>query len=321
VRQVGRVRKTRAIVGYAAVACALPYLALKIIWLTGGQLGVSDAVMMRDRSMVALNLVTAGMDLVAIGIALAFTHAWGLRIPAWLVLPPTWVATGLLGNFVVAVPVIVIADAIMRRALPRPAGGPVEGWVYAVVYTEFVGMGIGLMLAFLFYARTRWAAVFATPTSVPPPSPTRGVQVPLAIAGALMAAVVGALHLAWAFGATIGLPRELAEARTFSGHVLNTIDATTALVGAAAGVLLMVSRGAGQRVPFWVAATLTWIGSGSLFGWGLWQLINVLGNTALVRGRIAVMPMLNLLGLMQLLAGTVIGLVALFVLAERQASR
>jgi hypothetical protein len=100
--------------------------------------------------------------------------------------------------------------------------------------------------------------------------------------------------------------------------LLTAIDAAVAYAGAA-GALMVVARGANRRrMPFWMAATLALIGSGSLFGWGLWHLINVLGHTALVRGRITVMPLLNLMGLVQLLAGTVIGLLSLFVLAERQ---
>jgi hypothetical protein len=96
--------RARFFIGYGAIACALPYLALKLVWLAGGQLGVADAAMMRDPSMVALNALTAFMDLVGIAIALAFTHQWGLRIPAWLVLPPMWVATGLLSKFVARCP-------------------------------------------------------------------------------------------------------------------------------------------------------------------------------------------------------------------------
>jgi uncharacterized membrane protein YdcZ (DUF606 family) len=62
--------------------------------------------------------------------------------------------------------------------------------------------------------------------------------------------------------------------------------------------------------------SLTWIGSGFLFSWGLWGLINILANTALIRDR-APAAVLNLLTLAQLIAGLVIGVVMLFVLAER----
>lgn len=304
----------RFIVGYGAIACAVPYLVLKAVWLAGGQIGVADATTMRDASMVALNVATAGMDLVAIAIALAFTHAWGQRIPAWLVLPPIWVAMGLLVRFVVAVPVTTIAGRLAPGGTPT-LSGPVQRWVYALVYTEFVGMGIGLTLAFLLYARVRWASVFQSTTRVASPSRTRRVQVPLANTAALLAAVVGVLHLAWALGATVGLPSELIARRTFSSHVVNAVDGA-AMAAAAVGVLMMVHR-VGRR-SFWVPLALAWIGSGFLFAWGLWGLVNVLGNTVLVRGRVGASPWLNLLGLTQLIAGLVIGLVILFVVAERE---
>src|SRR4029453_3589939 len=94
-----RVYTARLVVGYATVVVALPYLSLKIVWLAGGTLGVADRAMMQHAGMIALNAITAGMDLVAIAIALAFTHSWGLKLPAWLVLPPMWVATGFLLEF------------------------------------------------------------------------------------------------------------------------------------------------------------------------------------------------------------------------------
>lgn len=309
----------RLIVGYGAIACAVPYLMLKIVWLTGGELGVADAAMMREASMVVLNVATAGMDLIGIAIALAFSHAWGQRIPAWLVLPPIWVATGLLARFIVAVPVTVIAGMLTFRSTLPPTGGPVQSWVYALVYTEFVGLGIGLTLAFVLYASARWSAVFRLTTWDSSRSVTHRVQVPLANTAALMAIVVGGLHLAWAFGATIALPSELAARRTFLSHVINAIDGAT-MVAAAIGVLMMV-HGFGRRAPAWTPLALTWVGSGFLFAWGLWSLINVLGNTALVRGRPSAMSWLNLLDLLQLIAGLVIGLIMLFSLAERDAAQ
>jgi hypothetical protein len=308
----------RLIVGYGTIACALPYLALKAIWLTGGQLGVADAAVMADTSMVALNAVTAAMDLVGILIALAFTHSWGQRIPAWLVLPPIWVAMGLLVRFVVAFPITVVARAITHRSFFPPAGGPVRPWVYALVYTEFVGLGIGLTIAFVLYARARWGWAFRSNVRGSPGA-THSVQVALANAAALMAAFVGVLHLAWALGATVGLPRALTAQRTFSSHVVNFVDGAT-IAAAATGVLMMV-RWPGRRTPFWLALSAAWVGCGFLFGWGLWGLINVLGDTALVRTRPGTTSWLNLLGLVKLVAGLVIGLIVLFLLAERRAAQ
>jgi hypothetical protein len=288
----------RLIVGYGAIACAVPYLALKIVWLAGGTLGVADRAMMSDPSMFVLNLVTAGMDVIAIALALAFTHAWGQRIPAWLVLPPAWVATGLLVKFVLAVPLITAAGMLMGRSLPDP-GGPVRSWVYVLVYTEFVGMGMGLAAAFVAYARVRWSGAFDS-TANAVTHRTRRVQVPLANSAALMAGAVGALHLGWALGATLGVPGEIAAGRTFASTVVNFVDGAT-MIGGAIGVVLLVHRP--RRPHFWVPLALAWIGSGFLFAWGLWGLANLLGNTALVRNRPNSLALINLVGLIQLLAG------------------
>jgi hypothetical protein len=315
---MARIGAARLIVGYGAIACALPYLALKFVWLSGGQLGVSDPVMMRDASMIALNTTTAIMDMVGIGIALAFTHAWGLRAPAWLVLPPMWVASGLLSRFALAGPIAVIATVMapQSHSTIRVTGGPVEPWVYAVVYTEFAGLGIGLMLAFVLYARRRWTFVFHPTRDAD--SLTHDLQVPLARAAAVMAGLVALVQLSWAAGATFGLDRDVAAQRTFVSTAVNTIDATMT-IAAGAGVLAIVDR-LGRPLTFWRWLALTWLGGGALFAWGLWTLINVLGNTALVRGRVVVSGLLNFVALTQLLTGLVIGLVMLFVLAERHAN-
>ena len=311
-----RLRLVRLVVGYGAVASALPYLALKLVWLAGGGLGVADERMMREPSMVVLNVLTAGMDLVAIGIALAFTHEWGTKIPAWLVLPPMWVATGLLAKFVSAVPVVVVVEALTSDSITRPAAGPVQSWVYTVVYAGFTGMGVGLMLAFILYARVRWCDVFEPGVQRSWPRRTHSVQVPLAAASATMAVGVGGLHLAWAFGAELGVPPELAAERTIASSLINAIDAGVMIAGAA-GVLIMV-HGISRRVPFWIPLALAWVGGAFLFAWGLWHMIVVLGNTPLARG--GGMVLVNVASLVRLIAGLVIGILMLFVVTEREAS-
>lgn len=308
-------RALRIAAGYAAIASALPYLALKMVWLGGGTLGVADTALMRDTSMIALNAITAGMDLAGIGLALAFTHRWGLRIPAWLLLPPIWVATGLLARFIVAVPIAVVVGWLMPATVPRGTGGPVVPWVYALVYTEFAGMGLGLFVAFFFYARVRWPDLLDAPADAARQTPTRDLQVALANTGTLIAALLGVLLMAWAFGATFGLDAAASARRTIVGSLINGIDAVL-MIGGAVGIQLMVRglrAGSPQRVP----VVLTWIGAGSMFGWGLWPTANVLGQTALLRGADG-MALSNLLGLVRLIAGLVLGLLMLFVLAERR---
>jgi hypothetical protein len=238
------------------------------------------------------------MGLVGIATALTFTHAWGLRAPAWLVLPPVWVATGLLIRFVLAVPIALLAGVLSERSIP--AGGPVQPWVYAVVYVGFLGLGIGLSAAFVLYARVRWGSLFR-PTEVPRLK-TGAVHVPLANAAAVMAVVTGALHIARAF---------------VSSPLINLVDGLTIVAGAF-GVLALVHP-FGRRLRPSLPIALTWVGSGFLFGWGLWGLINILGRTPLVRDRVGFEALVNFVGLVQLLAGLVMGLVMLFVLSERLA--
>jgi hypothetical protein len=288
--------KLRLAVGYGAIICVLPYLILKAIWLGGGQLGVANADQMR--SLAALNAVTAAMGLVGIATALTFTHAWGLRTPAWLVLPPVWVATGLLIRFVLAVPIALLAGVLRERSIP--AGGPVQPWVYAVVYVGFLGLGIGLSAAFVLYARVRWESLFR-PTEVPRLM-TGAVQVPLANAAAVMAVATGALHIARA---------------SVSSALINLVDGLT-MIAAALGVLALVHP-FGRRLRPSVPIALTWVGSGFLFGWGLWGLINILSRTPLVRDRAGFEVLVNFVVLAQLFAGLVMGLVMLFVLSERLA--
>jgi hypothetical protein len=184
-----------------------------------------------------------------------------------------------------------------------------------VVYTEFAGLGIGLMVAFVFYAKTRWAETLQSATGALRPGATHDVQVVLANAAAFGAMALGVVHLAWAFGATVGLPEGAAARRTIVGSLLNAIDSAM-MMSAAAGLLMMVHR-SGGRMPFWLPLTMTWVGGGSLFGWGLWQTINVLGQTALMRGADA-MAFVNLAGLLRLVVGLVMGLVTVFLLAERR---
>jgi hypothetical protein len=50
------------------------------------------------------------------------------------------------------VPVTVIARMLTFRSTLPPIGGPVQSWVYTLVYSEFVGLGIGLTLALVLYA-------------------------------------------------------------------------------------------------------------------------------------------------------------------------
>ncbi|WP_052423933.1 hypothetical protein [Nonomuraea candida] len=287
---IGRV--TAAIV---AVAAMLPYLTLKLLWLTGNSTGVTDPGLMDDPAMVGLNAMTFGMDAVALVLALAFTMRWGSRLPAWLVLLPLWVGTGLLSVVVVAAPVVLVS------AGPDVFTGPIEPWVYVMVYGGFAGQGIGLMAAFVLYARDRWPAVFTTAADAPFPSPTRPFQTVVAVGALMVCVVLGGVRLVWAFGGDL------------AAGLQNGLKGLLTLAGAVALVAIVRRR---ARGPFRRPLALAWLGSGVLFGWGLYAMIVRSAGGPLAAGGGGAADLVELFGL---LTGLVMGLSGAFLLTERSA--
>ncbi|MFB4281265.1 hypothetical protein ACBJ59_38655 [Nonomuraea sp. MTCD27] len=284
-------RRTAAVV---AVAAMLPYLTLKVLWLAGSPIGVSDPDLMSDPAMAGLNAMTFGMDAVGLVLATAFTMSWGARLPAWLVLLPLWVGTGLLSVVAVSAPIVVAAAGTAVFA-----GGPIEPWVYLMVYGGFVGQGAGLMTAFALYARDRWPAVFTTGVCHAFPSPTRSLQAVVAWGALPVAAVIGGVRLWWVFDGPV------------AAAVQNGFKGLLAIGGAAALVAIVGRWGRG---PFWRPLVLAWLGSGSLFAWGLYAMIVRSAGGPLSAGTGGAADFVELFGL---LAGLVMGMCGAFLLAER----
>ncbi len=70
------------------MAIALPYILLKIAWLTGSAVGMRDPAFFENQAFVVGNAVILVMDVLAIFLALALTHSWGKKIPAKVILFP-----------------------------------------------------------------------------------------------------------------------------------------------------------------------------------------------------------------------------------------
>lgn len=169
----------RRAVGWAAVAGTLPYLGLKAAWLSGSRVGIADTTAFEGPSVFVLNAVTAGMDLVAIVVALLFTYSW--VVPGFLVLVPIWVGTGFLVPIAILLPGMDFAE---RQSFLEP-------WVQPLVYGGFAFQGVMLVAAFVFYARERWGFVFRI--GVPGIGTARMVT---AHVGALLAAAAGVRFVA-----------------------------------------------------------------------------------------------------------------------------
>ncbi|MEU3621389.1 hypothetical protein BS329_26400 [Amycolatopsis coloradensis] len=256
---VPKISSARLIVCYAAILGTLPYLTLKASWVTGGGLGLRDPSFVDSELMLFANLLTGGMDVVAVVLALAFTYSWGRRIPAPLVLFPIWIGTGLLAPIVLNLPVIVT-----DLAHAHLAGMPLENWVWAVVYGGFAWQGILLLTAFVLYARDRWW--FVVTGAVRPG--TIGVAGVLGIAAALVSAIG---HGSWASGS--------------GGMSARGQDVVVALLGVFAAVALAsVSRG-----RFWPRLVLVWTGAGVMAGSGAWGLFSAVGMSSHGIGRVLVL--------------------------------
>ncbi|MED7948295.1 hypothetical protein [Streptomyces sp. BE303] len=311
---VGRVRAAAAVV---AVAATLPYLALKLLWLTGHPVGAGDADAMDDLWLV--NLLTFGMDAIAVVLALSFVRPWGRRAPAGLLAFPMWVATGLLGTILVALPLFLLTTVVLGPEEPAAGAddGP-SGWIFPVVYGGFAVQGLALITGFLLYARQRWAGLLHDRIGDLPRSPTLTVQRTFASVAAPLAAGVASARLYWAFGGHAGLPLEWREQHSRGVAVMDGVTAAAA-VAAAVALLLLVFRirpGWRLRVPLAVA----WTAAGSIFGWGSWQLV-AFGTTTEVAGLGRAVPgLLPLVESAQVVTGLLVLTVGAIALVERAAA-
>ncbi|MEU8108939.1 hypothetical protein AB0C18_35055 [Nonomuraea muscovyensis] len=298
---IGRV--TAAIV---AIAAMLPYLTLKILWMAGNPLGL-DQAFVADPTVVALNAMTFGMDAVGLVMALGFIMRWGMRLPAWLVLLPLWVGTGLLSVVVATTPLSVLVEG----ADVLPSAGPIQPWVFAVVYSGFVAQGVGLMVSFALYARDRWPHVFTTAVTDRPVTLTTPFQIVVARGALLVTLLLGGIRLAWAFGVTAGLPGGMADAYSPSSAFQDGLKGLLA-IGAGAALVAMVT-GTG-RTAFWKPLVVAWLGAGAMFGWGLYAMIVTAAGGPLGGNAPGV---LGVVQLFETLTGLVMGMCGAFLLAER----
>jgi hypothetical protein len=237
--------------GWLAAVGTVPYLTLKLLWLSGSTAGITDPGLLADPAVVVANAVTFGMDLVVVGLALALTHRWGDGLPAWLVLLPMWVGTGFLVPMVVSIMPATVFQLLIGEHAPV-----FEPWLQPVVYGGFAWQGVFLCAAFVTHAARRWSPVVAAGA---PPSPQLAPLLRTIVAGGCVMAAAGAgLHL------VVGL-----TAGTAVALGVEAVNAALALAGAA-GVVALARGGATAR---WAAVAAAWTGSAAMFSWGLYTVV------------------------------------------------
>lgn len=256
------ISRARVVVSALAVAGTLPYLILKVLWLSGSRVGLLDPEFGRSVTMHVANAATFAMDAVAVVLAVAFASRLADRIPTPALLAPLWVGTGLLA------PIVVIVPLQLLLGVPQTSGSGSEaiaGWVYALVYAGFLWQGVFLLLAFGLFARARWGSVARTPVPRAPWSLSSTVACILLVTAAVLLVADAAAH------APIAWPNLLGDAAAPLVAVLG---------------LMLLHRGAGPR---WRPVVATWVGSGATFAWGLYQLVLVTVPNDLVTGETGVL--------------------------------
>ncbi|MGW2253106.1 hypothetical protein ACWCXH_23315 [Kitasatospora sp. NPDC001660] len=309
----------RGVAAGVAMASTVPYLTLKVLWLTGCEVGVHDPGSM-DKLWL-LNLITFGMDAIALALALTFVRPWGRRAPAGLVAFPMWVATGLLGTILVALPVSLLAGLVLgpeQQTPTRQADDGLSGWVFALVYGGFSVQGVALILAFVLYARRRWAGLMSDRIGDLPDSPTLPVQRVFAGVAALLALGVALARAYWAAGGTTGLPLRWVEERSRSVATMDAVTAVMAVAAAGALLVLVFRVGPGRRLR--TPLVVVWTAAGSMFAWGAWQLV-AFGSTTTVPDLPSAVPgLMVLVEAGQVVAGLLILAAGAMALTERAAA-
>ncbi|MFF0746114.1 hypothetical protein ACFYVL_37545 [Streptomyces sp. NPDC004111] len=277
-RPVPLPRARRALRVLAVVSC-LPYLALKVVWISGGHLGIpaESVLLARPGIMAALNGLTVLMDVCVIVLALLLTQRWGRRVPAVLLALPMWVATGLLAPIATAFPVQMLADAFSGGG-PATAnqGRFLDEWVFGVVYGGFALQAVALGGLFVPYAKERWGHLWQGRVGGLAPRAAGVRTAALGVAALAVAVAVPLVLRAAGAGAEFTLADGASgrEALSADARIVSWAHAGFALL--AAGGLLVPALRLGRGLPLKVPLAAAWVGSGVLGGWGAWLVLSCL---------------------------------------------
>ncbi|GAA1368535.1 hypothetical protein [Streptomyces beijiangensis] len=304
------IRTFQRVLRAVALTACLPYLSLKIAWVSGSVIGIPEDSSLRDAgtTLVVANLVSVALDATLVVIVLLLTRPWGLRIRSWLIGGPVFVATGLLTPIVVGFPVQLAVRGLGggQSAAREPF---LDDWVFDVVYGGFIVQALALAGLFVPYATRRWGHLWRDGAGVP----TARTDQVLAVAASLAALAVGAMYLAWACGATTGLGADRIAELDADTYALDAVYVALALV-AVAGVLALAFRTTRLRT----ALALAWTGSAALGCWGAWMTLAALSPSDSPTGAAPALLRLTYAG--QMLAGLLAAVVLTRFLTARRVS-
>ncbi|MGW1227804.1 hypothetical protein [Streptomyces sp. NPDC002530] len=310
--------RARLVLRTVAIVACVPYLALKTAWICGSRIGIPDGSELLDHTaaLVAANAGSAVMDSAVVVLALLLTRPWGRRVPAWLLVLPMWVATGLLLPIMTGYPLQLLVGALGGQAVQDESGRPfLREWVFGVVYGGFILQGLALGTLFVLYARDRWGHLWRGALRDVPATPTAPALRAAAVVASLLALAPAAAHLFWAAGASAGLGEARAATRDSGFYVLEAVHALF-VAAASAGVLLLAFRR--TELPLRVPLALAWGGSGATACWGGWMSLAALYPQDNVAERPTSVTVLTYA--VQMLVGAMAATAGAYFLAERSSA-
>ncbi|MET9682547.1 hypothetical protein [Streptomyces coeruleorubidus] len=314
---VGLSRPRRLLRAVAVLSC-VPYLGLKAAWIAGSHLGIPEgSPLLDDRlTMAVVNGLSVLLDSAVIVLALVLTRPWGLRVSAWLLAFPVWVATGLLAPIMAGFPAQLIVRALGSGGAESPGRDPfLDEWVFAVVYSGFILQGTALGGLFVLYARDRWGQLWRGRVRELPVGVVGPAHRALAAVAAVLALLPLTLHALWACGGTAGLSEGRAADRGSDFYVLEAVYVLFLVAAVAGGFLLAFGRG--RALPVAVPLGLAWVGSGAVACWGGWLTLASLGGVEDISDRPT--PLMNLAYAGQMLVGFLVAALGVYYFAERSA--
>ncbi|MER7476728.1 hypothetical protein ABTX60_03555 [Streptomyces sp. NPDC126510] len=296
----------------------MPYLALKAAWIAGSRLGIpEESPLLDDRlAMAVVNGLSMSLDSAVIVLALLLTRPWGLRVPAWLLAFPVWVATGLLAPIMTGFPAQLVVRAFgAGGASSAGREAFLDEWVFALVYTGFIAQGLALGGLFVLYARGRWGHLWRGRVWDLPVGAVGPAHRALAVAAAVLALLPLTLHTLWAAGVSGGLGEGRVTDRGGEFRVLEALFVVFLLAAVSGAVLLSFRRG--RALPASVPLGLAWVGSAAVACWGGWLSLASVAGTADLADRPT--PLMHLAYAGQMLVGLLVAAIGAYHFAERSA--
>ncbi|WP_405407933.1 hypothetical protein [Streptomyces decoyicus] len=308
------------LLGRIAVVACLPYLALKLLWVLGFDIGVIDPLRVSRATWVAGNAFTFLLDAVAAAVAHTLTRPAGRRAPAWLLALPLWMASGLLLPLLTGLVGGSLTGLVTGARNPLAAGDFLAPWVFGVVYGGFLVEAVTLLGAFTVYAHQRWGGLLRRPLRTLPDTGTRAVQRIFLLPAAVLLAALGTVRILWGTGSTLGMAATDGQSRTVLTAAADWSQGLYSVAGAA-GLLLLVLPGLLPRLRVRTALALAWSGSGAAFACGGCLWLGQAVADGLSPGASAVPEGLpGLLGALELCTGLVVLCAGAFTLCELTAA-